>query len=145
MTNRSRILIADDHTLAAELCKRLLETEYDVVGIVSYGRTLVHRWTRDSLTPDTEPTVEQKSLLHQFGLELPGRFQLIGRRCEVAGVSLSPIGAPRSLFFDSEILSDAPRVMPLTTEDRFCRFHGPANLHVVVSVAGNCCNGRRCI
>jgi CheY-like chemotaxis protein len=60
MTNRSRILIADDHTLVAELCKRLLETEYDAVGIVSYGRTLVHRWTRDSLTPDTEPTVEQQ-------------------------------------------------------------------------------------
>jgi CheY-like chemotaxis protein len=54
MTNRSRILIADDHTLVAELCKRLLETEYDVVGIVSYGHTLVHRWTRDSLTPVTE-------------------------------------------------------------------------------------------
>jgi len=52
MTNRSRILIADDHTLVAELCKRLLETEHDAVGIVSYGRTLVHRWTRDSLTPE---------------------------------------------------------------------------------------------
>jgi DNA-binding NarL/FixJ family response regulator len=41
MTNRSRILIADDHNLVAELCKRLLETEFDVVGIVSNGRALV--------------------------------------------------------------------------------------------------------
>jgi DNA-binding NarL/FixJ family response regulator len=41
MTNRSRILIADDHTLIAELCKRLLETEFDVVGIVSDGRALL--------------------------------------------------------------------------------------------------------
>jgi DNA-binding NarL/FixJ family response regulator len=41
MTNRSRILIADDHNLVAELCKRLLETEFDVVGIVSDGRALV--------------------------------------------------------------------------------------------------------
>jgi DNA-binding NarL/FixJ family response regulator len=41
MTNRSRILIADDHTLIAELCKRLLETEFDVVGVVSDGRALV--------------------------------------------------------------------------------------------------------
>jgi DNA-binding NarL/FixJ family response regulator len=41
MTNRSRILIADDHTLLAELCKRLLESEFDVVGTVSDGRALV--------------------------------------------------------------------------------------------------------
>jgi DNA-binding NarL/FixJ family response regulator len=41
MTNRSRILIADDHTLVAELCKKLLETEFDVVGTVSDGHALV--------------------------------------------------------------------------------------------------------
>lgn len=41
MTNRSRILIADDHNLVAELCKRLLETEFDVVGVVSDGRAMV--------------------------------------------------------------------------------------------------------
>ena len=50
MNNRSRILIADDHTLVAELCKRLLETEFDVVGVVSDGRALV-RAARD-LKPD---------------------------------------------------------------------------------------------
>src|SRR5438445_8227500 len=41
MTNRARILIADDHNLVAELCKRLLEKEFDVVGMVSDGRALV--------------------------------------------------------------------------------------------------------
>jgi len=41
MTNRSRVLIADDHILVAELCKRLLETEFDVVGIVGDGRSLL--------------------------------------------------------------------------------------------------------
>ncbi len=41
MTNRSRILIADDHNLVAELCKRLLESEFDVVGVVSDGRALL--------------------------------------------------------------------------------------------------------
>ena len=41
MPNRSRILIADDHNLVAELCERLLETEFDVIGIVSDGRALV--------------------------------------------------------------------------------------------------------
>jgi DNA-binding NarL/FixJ family response regulator len=41
MTNRSRVLIADDHNLVAELCKRLLEVEFDVVGIVSDGRAML--------------------------------------------------------------------------------------------------------
>jgi DNA-binding NarL/FixJ family response regulator len=41
MPSRSRILIADDHNLVAELCKGLLETEFDIVGVVSDGRTLV--------------------------------------------------------------------------------------------------------
>lgn len=38
---RARILIADDHTLVAELCKRLLEAEFEVVGTVGDGRALV--------------------------------------------------------------------------------------------------------
>src|SRR5579863_155527 len=41
MYSRPRILIADDHNLVAELCKRLLETEFDVVGVVSDGRALL--------------------------------------------------------------------------------------------------------
>ena len=41
MNNRARILIADDHNLVAELCKRLLEAEFDVIGTVSDGRALV--------------------------------------------------------------------------------------------------------
>jgi DNA-binding NarL/FixJ family response regulator len=39
--SRSRILIADDHRLVAELCKALLEEEFNVVGIVNDGRALV--------------------------------------------------------------------------------------------------------
>src|SRR5208337_2835124 len=50
MTNRPRILIADDHTLVAELCKRLLETEFDVVGTVGDGRALVR--STSELKPD---------------------------------------------------------------------------------------------
>lgn len=40
-SHRPRILIADDHTLVAELCRKLLETEFDVVGIVVNGRAVV--------------------------------------------------------------------------------------------------------
>ena len=39
--NLPRILIADDHTLVADACAKLLESEYEIVGIVSDGRALV--------------------------------------------------------------------------------------------------------
>ena len=41
LSHRARILIADDHTFVAELCKKLLETEFQVVAIVSNGRAMV--------------------------------------------------------------------------------------------------------
>lgn len=41
LSHRARILIADDHTLVAELCKRVLETEFDVVGIVGDGHAMI--------------------------------------------------------------------------------------------------------
>jgi DNA-binding NarL/FixJ family response regulator len=37
----SRILIADDHRLLAEACRALLEPEFQVVGIVTDGRSLL--------------------------------------------------------------------------------------------------------
>lgn len=40
-TTRSRILIADDHTLVADLCRNLLQGEYEIVGTVSDGRAMV--------------------------------------------------------------------------------------------------------
>jgi DNA-binding NarL/FixJ family response regulator len=42
-TNRSRILIADDHTLVADLCRRLLETEFEIIGIVCDGRSMIRK------------------------------------------------------------------------------------------------------
>jgi DNA-binding NarL/FixJ family response regulator len=48
--HRSRILIADDHKLVAELCQKVLEREFEVVGIVSDGRALVR--TASELKPD---------------------------------------------------------------------------------------------
>jgi DNA-binding NarL/FixJ family response regulator len=39
--HRARLLIADDHTLLAEACKSFLEPEFEVVGIVDNGRTLL--------------------------------------------------------------------------------------------------------
>jgi len=48
--HRSRILIADDHNLVAELCKKVLEAEFEVVGIVADGRALIR--TAAELKPD---------------------------------------------------------------------------------------------
>ena len=39
--HRGRLLIADDHRLLAEACKKLLEPEFEVVGIVDNGRALI--------------------------------------------------------------------------------------------------------
>jgi|SRR5215471_1755651 len=73
--NRPRILIADDHTLIADLCKKLLETEFDVVGVVSDGRTLVR--TAEQLRPDvalidiTMPILNGLDAGEQIKAELP--------------------------------------------------------------------------
>jgi len=47
---RPRILIADDHVFLAELCKRLLDAEFQVIGIVTDGRAMVREAAR--LKPD---------------------------------------------------------------------------------------------
>jgi len=41
LSHRARVLIADDHTLVAELCKRLLEPEFNVVAIVGDGHAMI--------------------------------------------------------------------------------------------------------
>jgi DNA-binding NarL/FixJ family response regulator len=46
----ARLLIADDHKLLAEACKSLLEPEFQVVGVVTDGRTLVK--VAATLNPD---------------------------------------------------------------------------------------------
>ncbi len=39
--SRPRILIADGHIFVADLCKKLLESEFDVIGTVGNGRAMV--------------------------------------------------------------------------------------------------------
>ncbi len=39
--HKTRVVLADDHTLVAEACKKLLEPEFDVVAIVNDGRALL--------------------------------------------------------------------------------------------------------
>jgi DNA-binding NarL/FixJ family response regulator len=44
--NRARLVIADDHTLLAEACARLLEPEFEVVAVVNNGRALLEAGAR---------------------------------------------------------------------------------------------------
>jgi DNA-binding NarL/FixJ family response regulator len=48
--SKSRVLLADDHTLVSEAFKKLLEPEFDVVGSVADGRTLLQ--VAPQLRPD---------------------------------------------------------------------------------------------
>jgi DNA-binding NarL/FixJ family response regulator len=48
--SRARVVIADDHKLVAEAFKRLLEPEFDVVGVFPDARTLMQ--SLDELRPD---------------------------------------------------------------------------------------------
>ena len=48
--DRVRVVIADDHALVAEAFERLLEPEFDVVGIVGDGSALL--WAGRELKPD---------------------------------------------------------------------------------------------
>ena len=43
---RPRILLADDHTLMLDALRALLEPEFDVVGTVTDGRTLIAECAR---------------------------------------------------------------------------------------------------
>jgi DNA-binding NarL/FixJ family response regulator len=47
---RPRIVIADDHRLVADACKKLLESQFDVVGVVYDGRALIR--AAEELYPD---------------------------------------------------------------------------------------------
>jgi DNA-binding NarL/FixJ family response regulator len=75
-SHRARLLIADDHRLVAELCKRLLEPEFEVVRTVSDGRALVRAATE--LRPDVVvvdiamPVLNGLDAAQQIKEEVPG-------------------------------------------------------------------------
>jgi DNA-binding NarL/FixJ family response regulator len=72
----TRILIADDHRLFAEACKTLLEPEFQVIGIVTDGRTLLK--AAAELEPDVVildiamPLLNGLDAAEQIHRKLPG-------------------------------------------------------------------------
>lgn len=61
----ARLLIADDYRLVAEACKEMLQPEFDIVGIVTDGRSLVQAALE--LKPDA--AIMDVSMPHLNGLD----------------------------------------------------------------------------
>ena len=94
--HRSRILIADDHTLVAELCKTLLETEFEVVGIATDGRHLIQ--AAAGLRPDVIVVDVAMPILN--GLDAAERVKQILPSVKVIFLTMNP---------DSEVAAEAFR------------------------------------
>ncbi len=71
LVQKPSVVIADDHTLVAEACKRLLEPEFDVVGVVDNGRDLLRRACES--TPDV--VVLDIAMPQMNGLEAAERLR----------------------------------------------------------------------
>ena len=69
--SRARVLLADDHRMVAEGVKRLLEEEFELVGVVEDGRQLVE--TARRLRPDV--IVADITMPHLNGIEALGQLK----------------------------------------------------------------------
>ena len=78
--NAARLLIADDHRLVAEACAKMLQPEFEVVGVVTDGRALIH--AAHQLRPDVAiidismPQMNGLSAAEQIRSKLP-RLKLV--------------------------------------------------------------------
>ena len=68
-TKRPRVVIADDHTLVAQACAKLLEPEFEIVGTFADGQALL------AATPELKPDV----IILDVGMPLMGGLEA-GRR-----------------------------------------------------------------
>lgn len=93
-TRPARLLIADDHLLFAQACKKMLQPEFEVVGVVTDGLTLVR--TAIQLRPDA--CVIDVCLPRLSGLEAARRIKLKVPSCGVLFLTMNR---------DPEIAADA--------------------------------------
>ncbi len=86
LPDRPRVLIADDHTLVAELCKKLLDTVFDVVGTVKDGYAMVRAAT--DLKPDAIVIDVGMPLLN--GLDAGGQVKEILPAVKLVYLTMNP-------------------------------------------------------
>jgi DNA-binding NarL/FixJ family response regulator len=82
---RPRVLIADDHTFVAEACAKILEPEFEVVGIVADGQSLLA--TVPELKPDIIVLDVGMPLLN--GLEAGRRIKSLVRPVKIVYLTMN--------------------------------------------------------
>jgi DNA-binding NarL/FixJ family response regulator len=83
---RPRVVLADDHTLVAEACKKLLERDFDVVGIVADGRALLR--ANAVLKPDV--IVSDIAMQSLNGLEAGEQIKLANPDVKIVYLTMIP-------------------------------------------------------
>jgi len=94
---RARILLADDHLMLLEAFKALLEPDFEVVGMVSDGRTLLDEFQR--LRPDVVLLDVAMPLLN--GLDAGRRLKAQSRAVKLIYLTMNP---------DPQLASEALRL-----------------------------------
>lgn len=84
--HRPRILLADDHILVAEACKKLLEPEFEVVGIVGDGRALLR--ANAELRPDV--IVSDIAMPELNGLDAGEQLKQMTPRVRLVYLTMNP-------------------------------------------------------
>lgn len=81
---RPRVLIADDHLMMAEALKSLLSPDFDLVGVVQDGRTLIE--AAETLRPDV--IVADITMPHLNGIDALIRLRQGGSRVPVVFLTM---------------------------------------------------------
>jgi len=84
VTRRPRVLLADDHRLVAEGLKSLLATDFDLVGVVEDGRSLLE--AARTLKPDV--VVADIAMPHLNGIEALVQLRQEGDRVPVVFLTM---------------------------------------------------------
>jgi len=84
-TRRPRVLIADDHTLVAEACVKLLEPEFEVIGIFANGQALL------AAVPELKPDVIvlDVGMPLMNGLEAGKRIKMLLRAVRIVYLTMN--------------------------------------------------------
>ncbi len=98
--SRTKVLLADDHTLLLEAFKGLLESEFDVVGTVGDGRALVERVR--TLRPDVVVVDITMPLMN--GLEAARQIHEMSPRPRLIFLTMNPDPAVANEAFQAGAL-----------------------------------------